>query len=75
MTRRRRPILQEYAYWILTTHWDLQQGYGPTEPEWTVAGPSELAEAVPSATALIEATVSRTMAGPSVATMDALEAW
>ena len=72
---RQRVELQEYAYWVITTYWDLQSAYGPTEREWTARTPTELEQRVPSAYSLVESTVGRTMAAPSTATMDALEGW
>ncbi|MEM7156130.1 MAG: hypothetical protein AAF799_24970 [Myxococcota bacterium] len=72
---RERVELQEYAYWVITTYWDLQSGYGPNEREWTARTPAQLEQRVPSAYSLVEATVGRTMAAPSTATMDTLDAW
>ena len=33
---RNRVILQEYAYWIIYTSWDLRNTYGPEESEWSI---------------------------------------
>lgn len=34
-----RVMLQEYAYWVITTSWDIQETYGPSDAgngEWSL---------------------------------------
>jgi len=65
-----RVIIQEYAYWVISTYWDLQADYGPVgEAEWTIVTSAELAEKQPELHEMIERTVGRTMAAPSLATL------
>ncbi len=65
-----RVLVQEYAYWLISTYWDLQQDYGPVgEAEWTIVTAAELEEKLPEAYAMIERTVGRTMVPPSLATL------
>ena len=33
---RLRVLLQEYAYWLIYTSWDLRENYGPQEAEWSI---------------------------------------
>ena len=33
---RLRVLLQEYAYWLIYTSWDLREHYGPQEAEWSI---------------------------------------
>jgi hypothetical protein len=65
-----RVLVQEFAYWIISTYWDLQEAYGPVgEAEWTISTSADLAERLPAVYAMIERTVGRTMMAPSLATL------
>jgi hypothetical protein len=66
---RRRILIQEFAYWVISTAWDLQRDYGPDEEEWTIRTPEELAEKLPELWAAYENTVARTMVAPSLETL------
>jgi len=66
---RTRVLLQEFAYWVISTAWDLQRDYGPDEEEWTIRTPTELAEKLPELWMAYENTVARTMASPSRETL------
>lgn len=65
-----RILVQEYAYWIITSYWNLQEGYGPHEEEWTLLTKDALREKLPSAFNLVDSTVGRIMKGPSKDSMD-----
>ena len=72
---RFRVVIQEYAYWIITTGWDVQESYGPgRNEEWTIATPGELQEALPEAHALYLDSLA-VMSPPREALLEALEAF
>ena len=62
---RMRVILQEYAYWIIYTAWDLREIYGPQDSEWFIMNSSELKEKLPDSYGLFNKTVMKIMASPS----------
>lgn len=66
---RDRVLMQEFAYWFLTTAWDLQRPYGPQEDEWTLRDPAELARAMPTFFAVFERSAGRVLKAPSRATL------
>lgn len=69
----RRVIIQEFAYWLITTYWDLQEDYGPVgEAEWSIVTSAELKEKLPELWDMVDATVGRTMAAPSRETLQAI---
>jgi len=64
-----RVLLQEFAYWFITTAWDLQADYGPDEEEWTIRDARELEEKLPDFFAVYERTAARVMQAPDRATL------
>lgn len=64
-----RILMQEFAYWFITTAWDLQTDYGPNEDEWTLRTPAELKEALPEFWTVYERTAARVMVAPSRETL------
>jgi len=71
-----RILLQEYAYWIISSHWDLQTEYGPNDGfEWKATTPQQLQDDLPSAHTLIQSTIAKTMASPSAETLSILEGY
>ena len=66
---RERVLVQEFAYWVITTAWDLQEDYGPSEAEWQVTGRDDLRTKLPEMDALMERTVDRIMVAPSRRTL------
>lgn len=73
---RDRILMQEYAYWLITTEWDIQQAHGPDHnTEWTVSTPSALASQLPLSHQLYLDTVADIMGAPSPETLTALEAF
>ena len=67
-----RVLLQEFAYWFITTAWDLQVPYGPGEDEWTLRTPAELRAAFPEFIAIYDRTVGPTLRSPSLDTLRAI---
>ena len=66
---RERVLVQEFAYWVITTAWDLQEDYGPREAEWQVTDRDDLRVKLPEMDALMERTVDRIMVAPSRGTL------
>ena len=66
---RMRVILQEYAYWIIYTSWDLREKYGPQDSEWSIMNSVELLERLPDSYQLYNDTVVKIMACPSDSTL------
>ena len=66
---RDRVVMQEFAYWVISTAWNLQVPYGPAEEEWTIRTREELEGKLPELYAALERTVDRVMVSPSLATL------
>ncbi len=64
-----RVLLQEFAYWFISTAWDLQEDYGPNEDEWTIRTSAELREKMPEFWAVYERTAGAVMSAPSRETL------
>jgi len=62
---RLRVLLQEYAYWIIYTSWDLREPYGPQEAEWSIMNSSELNDKLPQSYQLFQKIVPKVMIRPS----------
>ena len=70
---RDRILMQEYAYWLITTEWDLQQAHGPdNNTEWSLSSPSEVASQLPLSHQLYLDTAADLMEAPSPAVLDTL---
>ena len=70
---RFRVAVQEFAYWVISTGWDLQTAYGPqNEREWTLTTPDALRENMPELWAMYERTAARVMVAPSLETLRAI---
>ena len=67
---RERVLVQEFAYWVITTAWNLQEDYGPREVEWQVIDRNDLRAKLPEMDALMERTVDRIMVAPSRRTLE-----
>jgi hypothetical protein len=67
---RNRVILQEYAYWIIYTAWDLRQNYGPAQSEWSIVTGNELLSKLPDSYALFQETIPSVMTCPSQETLN-----
>ncbi len=67
---RFRVEMQEFAYWFISTAWDLQEPYGPkNEQEWLIKNNTALQRAFPEFYASYEQTVGRIMVPPSMETL------
>jgi len=67
---RIRVLIQEYAYWVIFTAWDLYGPYGPAA-EWTgIHNPDDLKAKLPLSYEVFETTIPRVMAPPSRATLE-----
>ena len=67
---RNRVILQEYAYWIIYTAWDLKKTYGPRESEWLIHTATELQSKLPETTQLFEQTIPQILTCPKRETLN-----
>ena len=74
-----RVELQEFGYWLITTHWGIQRQYGPFdrdtgEPnaEWKLPDDAALESALPSALALLAETSDTVLVPPTAAMLTAL---
>ena len=68
---RDRVSLQEFAYWVISTAWDLQEPYGPEGgDEWTIKNASDLQAKLPDFYEVYEQTVGKTMVAPSLSTLE-----
>ena len=67
---RNRVILQEYAYWIIYTAWDLRENYGPAQSEWSIVTGNELLSKLPESYALFQETIPSVMTCPSQETLN-----
>ena len=67
---RNRVILQEYAYWVIYTAWDLRENYGPAQSEWSIVTGSELLSKLPESYALYQETIPFVMTCPSQETLN-----
>lgn len=63
-----RILMQEFAYWAISTYWDLQEAYGP-DAEWHIVRAAELKEKLPDLYDMLDRTVATVMAPPSIATL------
>jgi len=70
----RRVMLQEFAYIVITTAWDLQEPYGGGGGEWTrggtIANSTDMKEKMPRLFEMYEQTVAKVMAVPSRSTLE-----
>ena len=69
---RNRVLLQEFAYWIITCAWNLQEPYGPAEgAEWKVIRTAaDLKARLPQSYRLVQQTIPKVMVSPSRSTLD-----
>lgn len=68
-----RVLMQEFAYWVISTYWNLQEAYGPVgEAEWTILNADDLREKMPALYDMIVRTVGTVMVAPSLETLEAI---
>lgn len=65
-----RVRIQEFAYWVISTAWNLQEPYGGGGEEWTIKNRVDLRETMPELFAMYERTVGTIMVPPSLKTLD-----
>ena len=70
---RNRVILQEYAYWIIYTSWDLREKYGPEESEWSIMTREEFMIKEPAAFDLFQNTIPKILSCPSDSLLNIFE--
>jgi len=70
---RNRVILQEYAYWIIYTSWDLRQKYGPAESEWSIMSRNEFATKQSGSYDLFTRTIPKVMTCPGDSILNLFE--
>lgn len=70
---RNRVILQEYAYWIIYTSWDLRKKYGPVESEWSIMTREEFISKEPAAFELFQNTIPKILSCPSDSMLNIFE--
>ena len=66
---RNRVILQEYAYWIIYTTWNLRKTYGPRESEWSIQTAEELESKLPESSQFVKATIEKIIRCPRERTL------
>jgi hypothetical protein len=67
---RTRVLIQEYAYWVIFTAWNLYEPYGP-EAEWTgIKNPNDLKNKLPLSYEVFEETIPKVMVSPSRSTLE-----
>ncbi len=67
---KERILLQEYAYWAISSYWDIQTEYGPNEREWILTSPEKLENAQPAMVELIIQDVNRIFIPPDDALLN-----
>jgi len=67
---RTRVLIQEYAYWVIFTAWDLYEPYGP-EAEWTgIKNPDDLKNKLPLSYEVFKEAIPKVMVSPSRSTLE-----
>ena len=68
---RMRIYLQEYAYWVISSAWDIQQAYGGDQGggEWTLASSDALSSSMPQMYSIYLETAAKVMKAPSSETL------
>ena len=69
---RNRIILQEYAYWIIYTSWDLRKSHGPEHSEWSIFTSSDLENKLRGSYKLFQETIPVILSCPSEETLSLL---
>ncbi len=62
-----RVLIQEFAYWLISTYWNLQEPYGPMEEEeWNIDNKEQLLEKLPEGYDLVKNTIDDIIRAPSL---------
>ncbi|WFD11769.1 hypothetical protein [Tepidibacter hydrothermalis] len=67
---KERILIQEFAYWVISSAWNIQEPYGLGEEEWMLKNREILKESLPSAYNLFEMNIPKIMTVPSKETLD-----
>ena len=62
--RRIRVSLQEFAYWVIFTAWDLRETFDRNTTAWTLTNSADLREKMPQLYEMYEQTVPEVMVSP-----------
>jgi len=66
-----RVLLQEYAYWVISSEWDLQRTFGPGHDEWSLVDPETLREAQPELHEAYLRTIPKVLSPPRAERLEA----
>ncbi len=70
---RNRVIIQELAYWVIYTAWDLREPYGPKESEFKITNSTDLKTKLPDLYQVYAETIPKVMTVPDRTTLDGFE--
>lgn len=62
---KHRVLIQEYAYWAISSYWNLQEAYGVGDEEWQLNSHDKLLANQAEMIKLIDETVNKIMSVPS----------
>ncbi len=60
-----RILIQEYAYWIISSSWDLQDKYGVGDDEWQLGNPDLISEKASKVMEFVKRTIDPIIQVPS----------
>ena len=69
----KRVAIQEYAYWVITTGWDIQQEFGGGGQEWTLDTLARFEAEQPQMYEVFQRTIPQVLAQPSHAVLAGFE--
>jgi len=67
---KQRILVQEFAYWLITSEWNIQERYGSNEQEWTLNTSQKVEKDLPLGKILYNATVAKIMTFPKAQTLE-----
>lgn len=67
---KNRILIQEYAYWVISSSWNLQEPYGVGDQEWRLNNSKLLSEKQGEMVELIRGTVDKIMVAPYKTILD-----
>lgn len=59
-----RVLLQEYAYWVISSEWDLQRDFGSGHDEWSLVDPASFRDAQPELHEAFLRTIPKVLVAP-----------
>ncbi len=63
-------IMQEFAYWLISSYWNIQEKYGLGEDEWILVNKQKLQRFLPKGYQLVNNTIPNVMSVPSKKTLE-----